>query len=60
MYSESCAAVCDDSQPMNVKVENLLDVDGQEDRVPVGVTSINIEQEVSFVCVCVCVCVHMK
>lgn len=55
LYSESCLAVCDESQAMNVKVEHLLDVEGQEDRVPVGITSVNIEQEVSFVCVCVCV-----
>ena len=50
--SETCPAVCDESQAMNVKVENLLDVEGQEDRVAVGVASINIEREVSL-CVCV-------
>jgi len=54
VYSDSCPAVCDESQALNVKVEELLDVEGQEDRVPVGVTSVNVEQEVS------CVCVYMK
>lgn len=51
LCSESCPAVCDDSQAMNVKVEDLFDVEGQEDHVPVGVASVNIEREVSL-CVC--------
>lgn len=48
LYSESCPAVCDESQAMNVKVEDLVDVEEQEDRVPVGVASVNIEREVSL------------
>lgn len=54
LCSESFPAVCDESQTTNMKVEDLLDVEGQEDRVPVDAASVNIEQEVSL-CVCVCV-----
>jgi hypothetical protein len=60
LCNESCPAVCDESQATNVKVEDLLDVEGQEDHVPVGVASVNVEREVSLcVCVCVCVCVSI-
>jgi hypothetical protein len=52
LYSESCPALCDESQTVNLKVEDLLDIEGQEECVPVGIASVNTEQEVSCVCVC--------
>ena len=56
LCSESCPALGDENQVMNVKVEDLLAVEGEEGPLPVGVASIYIKQEVS----CMCVCVHMK
>jgi hypothetical protein len=50
LFSESCPAACDESKVMNMKVEELLDVQGQEDHVPEGVVSVNIEQQVSCMC----------
>lgn len=47
LCSESCPAVCDDKQAMNVKVEDHLDVEDQEYHVPVGVASVNTEWEQS-------------
>ena len=54
--SESYPAVGDESQVVNVKVEELLDVEEEEDCTSVGVASVNIEHKVS----CMYVCVHMK
>jgi hypothetical protein len=58
LCSESCPALGDDNQVMNVKVEDPLSVEGEEGPLPVGVASTNIKQEVS--CVSVCLSVHMK
>jgi hypothetical protein len=50
LCKESCPALGDENHVMNVKVEDPFAVEGEEGPLPVGVASVNIEQEVSCVC----------